>query len=129
MPDLSIPQRQTFPYIRGQASDQNGPMPLLSAESLTLCIEVIDGDLFELPASALDPTEPTSVFKDANGDDVGANFHAPIGLSGLTDDVTTALRGKLQITWDSDATPPLVEFVPSVGFMTFAITENVQASV
>src|SRR4051794_39602596 len=125
MTDLSMPQRQTYPSIRGRVADQAGVLPLDLADELTLYIEIVSGALFELPATSLDPEDPDSVFLDADGNEVGANFEAPIGASGLSDDVTAALRGKLQITWDAGASPPLVQFAPRDGFMTFAITENV----
>lgn len=127
MTDLSMPQRQTFPHIRGRAEDQAGALPLDTADELTLYIEIEGGALFELPATALDPDDPTSTFLDEDGNEVDANFEAPIGASGISDDVVPALRGKLQITWDAGASPPLIQFVPRDGFMTFAITENVQA--
>lgn len=128
MPDLSMPQRQTYPHIRGRVEDQEGALDLSLADDLELFFEV-DGTspLFGLPAVALDPALPGSIFHDANGVEVAANFEAPIGTSGISNTVTPALRGKLKITWDATSTPPLVQWAPKTGFISLAITENVQA--
>jgi hypothetical protein len=117
-----MPQRQTYPHIRGSASDEVDLLPLEDADDLELQLEIVDGDLFVLPAVALNPTE-TFILDDV---EYQANFEAPIGASGLSTDVTE-LRGKLKVTWDASATPPLVQFVPQVGFITVSITENIQS--
>lgn len=126
MTDLTMPQRQTFPHIRGRAEDQAGALPLADAIDITLYVEIKDGVLYELPATALDPDDPDSSFLDESGNEVAANFEAPIGSSGISDDVVAALRGKLQVTW-GNGPPALIQFVPRDGFISLAITENVQA--
>lgn len=125
MADLEMPQRQTYPSIRGRVSDENGdPLPLATADELTLLLEVEGGDLFELPAVSLDPDDPGSAFT-LNGVVIGANFEAPIGASGLSTDVVD-LRGKLEIVWDALTTPPATQYAPQQGFISVSITENVQ---
>jgi hypothetical protein len=114
-------QRQTYPAVRGEARDEVGLLPLGEASSLTVWIEVpgVEGDLFELPAVALEPTQTFLRL----GQEYQANFEAPIGASGLTADVAEELRGVLEVDWGDGN----IQFVPKDGFMTFAVTENVKA--
>lgn len=122
MADLSMPQRQTYPSIRGSVSDQVGLLDLQLADELTLIMEpVAGGPGFELPATALDIEDINNVFLDENGNEVIANFDAAID-AGLSDDMDS-LRGKLKIVWDTGA--GLIQYAPQSGFVTIDITENV----
>jgi hypothetical protein len=123
-PDLTMPQRQTYPAIRGRVEDQVGALPLADADSIDLLTEPIaGGTLIELPVTVLDPEDPDSIFTDVNGSEIAANWEAPIAV-GFSDDLGQQ-RGKLKITWDSASTPPRIQYAPKVGFIIFEITENV----
>lgn len=121
MPDLQIPQRQTFPAIRGSASDTIGLLPLATAESIDLVLNGPGGTpVVILPVVAITPPEEFEL----DGVPVMANWEAP--LAGATAAVATMVlyRAKLKITWDS--TPALLQqFVPQVGFVEIEIVENV----
>jgi hypothetical protein len=121
MPDLQIPQRQTFPAIRGSASDEQGLLPLATAESINLILNGPGGTpIVVLPCTVIDPTEPFEV----DGVTIPANWEAP--LAGATVAVATKVlyRAKLKITWDS-APVLLQQFVPQVRFMEIEIVDNV----
>lgn len=117
-----MPQRQTYPAIRGRVADEVGVLDLSAAEELTLILELQGGggDIIGLPATDLDPDDPGSQFIH-NGQTVGANWEAAIG-SGLTDDVAT-FRAKLEIVWQAE--PRLVQYAPKDGFIEIEVTENV----
>jgi hypothetical protein len=121
MPDLQIPQRQTFPAIRGSVSDEDGLLDLPTAESVDLILNGPGGTpIVELPCVVLDPPESFEV----DGVTFQANWEAP--LAGATTAVATEVlyRGKLKIIWDS-APSLLQQFAPQVGFFEIEIVENV----
>lgn len=119
MPDLQIPQRQTFPAIRGSVSDEAGVMDLSSA-TLTLILNGPAGSpIILLPAEDITPFETFEL----NGQTFQANFEAP--LLGADTAVATAIvyQAKLKMVWD--AGPPVAQqFAPQVGFMEIEIVEN-----
>lgn len=120
MADLFIPQRQTYPAIRGSASGENGLLPLESAEDLTLIMNGPGGTpIVLLPALAIDPPETFEL----DGVTFQANWEAP--LAGATAAVANEIvyRAKLKIIWDSSPTL-LQQFAPQVGFMGIEIVEN-----
>lgn len=121
MPDLQIPQRQTFPAIRGSVSDEVGLLPLATAETINLILNGPGGTpIVSLPCVAIDPPEEFLV----DGVSVLANWEAP--LAGATTAVATQIlyRAKLKIIWDS--TPTLLQqFAPQTGFIEIEIVENV----
>jgi hypothetical protein len=120
MPDLQIPQRQTYPAIRGSVSDEVGLLPLITAETITLILNGPGGTpIVLLPAVALSPTQTFMV----DGVSHEANWEAP--LAGATVAVATQViyKAKLKVVWDSS--PSLLQqFAPQVGFMTIEIVEN-----
>src|SRR3954464_13984995 len=121
MPDLPIPQRQTFPAIRGSASDEIGLLPLATAEAINLILNGPGGTpVVILPVVVIDPPESFEV----DGVSIMANWEAP--LAGATAAVATKVlyRAKLKITWDS-APVLLQQFVPQVSFIEIEIVENV----
>jgi hypothetical protein len=121
MADLTIPQRQTYPTIRGHVSDHVGLLPLDQADEITLLLEA-GADLFALPVTVIDPPETF----DLGGESVEANWEASIG-AGATDD-ENIFRSKLKIVWDATATPPLVQYAPQIGFIEIEVAENVVES-
>lgn len=119
MPDLQIPQRQTYPAIRGQARDEVGLLPLDTALDLDLILNGPGGTpVVLLPAVAVDPPQAFLV----DGTSYLANWEAP--LIGASAAVATKVlyRAKLKITWSTS--PLAVQFAPQVGFMEIEIVEN-----
>lgn len=119
MPDLQIPQRQTYPAIRGQARDEVGLLPLDTALDLDLILNGPGGTpVVLLPAVAVDPPQAFLV----DGASYMANWEAP--LIGASAAVATKVlyRAKLKITWSTS--PLAVQFAPQVGFMEIEIVEN-----
>jgi hypothetical protein len=120
MADLQIPQRQTFPAIRGSVADEDGLLDLGAAEDIDLILNGPGGTpIVILPVVVLDPPESFEV----DGTTYQANWEAP--LAGATTAVATEVlyRGKLKIRWDT--TPSLVQFAPQVDFFEIEIVENV----
>lgn len=120
MPDLQIPQRQTYPSIRGEARDEDGLLPLETAEDLDLILNGPNGTpVVILPVVAIDPVETFEV----DGVTYSANWEAP--LAGASAAVANAIlyKAKLKITWDSSPAL-LVQFAPQVGFMEIEIVAN-----
>lgn len=121
MPDLQIPQRQTYPAIRGSVSDQEGLLPTATAEDITLILnDTTRTTIVLLPAVAIDPPEE---FLDADGNAQMANWEAPI--AGATAAVATEILydAKLKMVW-ATGPPLLVQFAPQVGFMQIEVVEN-----
>jgi hypothetical protein len=121
MADLQIPQRQTFPAIRGSVSDEVGLIDLSTALTISLILNGPGGTpVVLLPAVALDPTEPFTV----NGVTYEANWEAP--LAGATSAVANEIlySAKLKIVWQTSPTL-LQQFAPQVGFMQIEIVKNV----
>jgi hypothetical protein len=120
MADLQIPQRQTFPAIRGSVSDEDGVLDLTTAESVDLILNGPGGTpIVELPVVVLDPPESFEI----DGVTYSANWEAP--LAGASAAVATEVlyRGKLKIVWDS-APALLQQYAPQVGFFEIEIVEN-----
>jgi hypothetical protein len=120
MPDLQIPQRQTYPAIRGAVSDEQGLLPLATAQSIDLVLNGPGGTpVVHLPVVALDPPQQFMVA----GTTFMANWEAP--LVGATTAVATEVlyRGKLKITWQT--VPLMQQFAPQVDFIEIEIVENV----
>lgn len=124
MPDLQIPQRQTYPAIRGSVSDEVGLLPLATAEAIDLILNGPGGTpIVVLPAVAIDPPEEFTL----DGLTIQANWEAPLAGAGSAVATEILYRAKLKITWDS--TPALlVQFAPQVDFMEIEIVENVVES-
>lgn len=120
MPDLQIPQRQTYPAIRGSATDEQGLIPIETAETLTLILNGPGGTpIVLLPVTAIDPPEEFTV----GGVTFLANWEAP--LAGATTAVATEIiyDAKLKIIWQ--ATPDLLQqFVPQVGTKEIEVVAN-----
>lgn len=124
MPDLQIPQRQTYPAIRGSAADADGLLPLPTAESVNLILNGPGGvPVVILPCTVIDPPETF----DVDGVSYMANWEAP--LAGASSAVATEILylAKLKITWDS-APVLLQQFAPQVGFIQIEIVENLVES-
>jgi hypothetical protein len=125
MPDLSIPQRQTFPAIRGSVADEEGLLPLITAESVDLILNGPNGTpIVILPCVVLDPPEDFEL----DGVVMSANWEAP--LAGATSAVAAEISytAKLKITWDSTPGAVLQQFAPQVGFLEIEIVENLVES-
>jgi hypothetical protein len=123
MPDLQIPQRQTYPAIRGLVRDEQGLLPLATADDIFLLLEGPGGTpLISLPVNALSPTETFFV----DGVSFQANWEAP--LVGATTAVATArlYKAKLKIIWQ--AVPLLQQYAPQVDFIDIEIVTNVAES-
>lgn len=119
MADLQIPQRQTYPAIRGSVSDEEGLLPLDTAIDLDLVLNGPGGTpVVILPVVAIDPPEAFTL----DGQSIMANWEAP--LAGASAAVATQIlyRAKLKITWQTS--PLLVQFAPQVDFMDIEIVEN-----
>jgi hypothetical protein len=124
MPDLQIPQRQTYPAIRFSVRDEVGLLDLTAAETVDLLLEdsVNPGThLVTLPVTALDPPEnfigPDGVTHQANGE-------APLGGAGPAVATKISYRAKVKIVWSSG--PPLLQqYAPQVGFLDIEVVENV----
>lgn len=123
MPDLQIPQRQTFPAIRGSVADEAGLLPLITAESVDLILNGPGGTpIVILPCVVLDPPQDFEI----DGVVQQANWEAP--LVGASAAVATArlYSAKLKITWDSS--PLMQQFAPQVGFIEIEIVTNLVES-
>jgi hypothetical protein len=120
MPDLQIPQRQTFPAIRGSVRDADDLLPLITAETITLILNGPGGTpVVLLPCVVLNPPQEFEL----EGVPFMANWEAP--LAGASAAVATQIlyRAKLKIIWDTS--PSLLQqFAPQVGFMQIEIVEN-----
>lgn len=120
MPDLQIPQRQTFPAIRGSASDEVGLLPLDTAITIDLVLNGPGGTpIVVLPCVPIEPPETFTV----DGTSFLANWEAPLGSAGAAVATEVLYRAKLKIVWQTS--PLLVQYAPQVDFMEIEIVENV----
>lgn len=115
MADATIKRNDTWPPIRGAASDQSGLLDLTTADSLKFLAKS-GATLISGTAEALSPPEVDFDGKEYNWRYVWA-------------DGDTAIAGdyevELEITWDSTTTPPQVETVPNSGKQTLTIESDV----
>jgi len=120
MPDLQIPQRQTFPAIRGSVGDEVGPLPLDTAISVDLILNGPGGTpVVILPCNVLNPTEEFTI----DGVVHEANWEAPLAGAEVAVATEVLYNAKLKITWMT--TPDLLQqFAPQVGFIEIEIVEN-----
>lgn len=121
MPDLQIPQRQTYPAIRGSAADQVGLLPLMTAETITLILNGPGGTpIVLLPVVAVEPPES---FLDVNGVTHLANWEAPLDNATAAVANEVIYNAKLKIVWQTSPTL-LQQFAPQLGFMTIEVVQN-----
>jgi hypothetical protein len=123
MADLVIPLRQTFPFIRGYAADEQGDLYeiLAAAHNLTLKLDNGSGGTpLSLEVEAVAPG--TTFTKD--GAEYPVNFQADYSESSLSASTTTQpWRAKLRVQHDS--ANKYKQYVPRDGFFEIQIDENV----
>lgn len=108
---LFVKRHDTWPHLRGRAEDENGAMPLASADSLAFRMTngttTISG-----VAHVIDPP-----------DSDGNNWY----YAWTSTDLNTAGTWKveLKVTWNAAASPPAVETVPSHGTATLTIEAEI----
>jgi hypothetical protein len=110
MADLTIKRNDTFPYLRGQAKDEEGPMDLTTADAIKVILSngtsVIEGEV-----EVLDPPDAEGMnwqYKWAAGDTAEAGTY----------------KTELEITWDEGTTPPEVETIPNSSYDEIVILED-----
>src|SRR4051794_40749301 len=101
MADLTVKQHDTWPPLRGAASDANGLVDLSTADSIKLILKsgaTVVGGAVEV----IDPP-----------DEDGMNWQ----YNWQTADVITAgtFSGELEVTWDEGTSPPEVQSFPNTG--------------
>jgi hypothetical protein len=120
MPDLQIPQRQTYPAIRGNVSNENGLLPLGTAEDISLLLNGPGGTpIVLLPVVVLSPTETFVI----DGVEFEANWEAPLAGAEVAVANEILYLAKLKIIWQS-APDLLQQFAPQVGFAEIEIVKN-----
>lgn len=114
MADATIKAGDTWPPLRGTAGDSETPVfdLIADAESMVLIIKHTTGTpLLEVTPTAIDP-----------GTNDGFNWEY------VWQDTDTDVIGdysvELEITWDSAAIPPQVQTVPSSGFNSLEIVDD-----
>lgn len=100
MADLTIPQHDTWPPLRGAASDDDGLMDLTLADSLKVLLK-----------SGATLISGTAVAIALPGDPDGMNWSYTWHANDTA--ITGTYNVELEITWDSGASPPKVETVPN----------------
>lgn len=120
MADLTIPLRQTYPFIRGYVADDEGDMSdvLASANALSL---VLDDGTGGTPLE-ITVEHVTGQTMTVNGQDVPVNFQGDYSASALASSETN-WRGKLKIQHDSGGNH--VQYCPKDGFLEIEIGPNV----
>lgn len=110
MADLTIKRNDTFPFLRGQAKDEEGLMELLKADKLKVILTngktVIEGT-----PEVIDPPDAEEMnwqYKWAAGDTAESGSY----------------KVELEITWDEASTPPEVETVPNANYATVVIVDD-----
>lgn len=111
MADLTIKAGDTWPPLRGLAADSDGALALADAASVQVIIKKA-GDA--AIGGAIDVIDPP--------DDDGMNWQY-VWQDGDTD-VIGSYDVELEIVWDSGTTPPEVQTVPSSGFQTIEIIDD-----
>jgi hypothetical protein len=109
MADLIIKQHDTWPPIRGAASDDDGLIDLTGADSLKLILKT-GTTTIEGTAYPIDPPEE------------GFNW-SYTWAAGETDIVGT-YQGELEVTWDAGTSPPRVETIPNHGTVEVVIESD-----
>lgn len=109
MADLVIKRHDTYPYLRGQAKDEEGLLDLSEADKVKVILKsgetVIEGTVEVLEG---DPEEMNWQYKWKAGD---------TSISGT-------YSVELEITWDEGSSPPKVETVPNGGYATVEIKDD-----
>lgn len=103
-------RNDTWPPLRGKATDDDGYIPLADADSLKVLLKS-GTTLIEGVAVAIDPP-----------DSDGMNFSYTWDDNDL--DITGTYQVELEITWNSATSPPEVETVPNVGYATLIIVAD-----
>lgn len=107
MADLVCKQHDTWPPIRGGASDEAGLLPLGDADSIRLILKA-GNRIISNPVQVIDPPE-----EDANEPGRFYNWQCLWGADDTSD--SGSYQVEMEITWDANASPPAVETVPSSG--------------
>lgn len=110
MADRVVPQHDTWPPLKGVASDSDGPLPLASADYLTFIMKS-DAVLVSGTADVIDPP-----------DSDGFNWQYVWGSADTS--VAGQYEVELQITWDAGTTPPEIQTVPEEEPLTLEIRED-----
>jgi hypothetical protein len=107
MADLTVAQHDTWPPVRGAASDEDGLMDLTSADWLK----------FIMKSGAVSVSGTATVINPPDADGFNWQYVWQAGDTANTGDYSA----ELEIHWDDAAVPPQIETVPNDAPLTIKI--------
>lgn|GEM_PF-5884682 len=111
---LIIKQGDTWPLLRGNASDEHGPMPLQNAVSVTIFLKS-GATLITGACTVINPPDADGMnwqYKWAAGDTAIAGTY----------------QAEIEIVWDTSTTPHEIETVPNDGTVQVVIEPSLDAA-
>lgn len=109
--DLTVKRHDTWPPIRGLASDEFGPLSLGDADFVKVLMKS-GGTLITGLVTVHDPP-----LTDPGGDDYNWEYAWAHGDTATAGDY----KVELEVTWDDASTPKKVETVPNISTRTLTI--------
>jgi len=110
-------QNDTWPPLRGSASDEDGLVDLTAADSLRVILKA-DATTISGTATVLEPPEAGLVA----GQPAMFNWEYVWDADDL--DTVGVYQVELEVTWDSASTPPKVETFPNEGYESLTVVDD-----